>query len=59
MSERDGNERKRQFLDLMLNPEGKARRKAIATIMRKKNISFEEAKKYQALKITGLTKEEL
>lgn len=43
---------KEEFLDLMLNPVATpSRRKAIETIMKKKNISYEDAKKYQARRI--------
>lgn len=51
MQKRD--ETKRKFLDLMLNPEGVSRRKALRTLMKRKKMSFWEAKEYQARKITG------
>lgn len=50
----DKAERRKVFLELMTQPIGNTRRKAIETIMKRKNMSFEQAQKHQALKITGL-----
>lgn len=52
-------EKKAAFLELMTQTVGATRHKAIATIMRRRNISFDAAKKLQALKIIGITEEEL
>ena len=52
-------EKRTAFLELMTQPVGETRHKALATIMRKNNISFEEAKKIQAMKIIGVNEEEL
>lgn len=44
-------EKRPAFVELMTKPIGKTRRKAIATVMRRNNISFEEARKRQAKRI--------
>jgi len=40
--------RRKNYLELSLGQMGEARRKAIKTIMRRKKMSFEEARRYQA-----------
>ncbi len=52
-------EKKAAFLSLMMQPIGATRHKAIATIMSRRNLSFDEAKKLQALRILDITEEEL
>ena len=52
-------DKKSAFLELMTQPMGDARHKAISTIMRHRNISFEAAMKLQAMKIIGVTEDEL
>ena len=47
-------DKKTAFLELMTQPIGPARWKALRTIMGKHNMSFEDAQKYQASKIVGI-----
>lgn len=45
--------RNRNYVELIMNPiESPARRKAIRTIMRRRKVSYEKAKRIQALAIT-------
>jgi len=52
-------EKRAAFIELVTKPVGATRQKAISTIMRKKNLSFDNARKFQAMKIIGVTEEEL
>jgi len=49
--------KKAMFLELVTKPIGSARRKAIGTIMKRKNMSMEEATKFQATQILGMESE--
>ena len=51
-------EKKSAFLELVTKPIGPTRQKALETIMRTRNMSLEQAIKFQAMKIIGVDSQE-